>query len=230
MPGQKPLPVLGALDFEVERGAFATLLGPSGCGKTTLLRIIAGLEKQDAGEVCLSNRCLLKPPIIWQEHRLFPWRTVTGNIAFPLEIARVGKVAAKEKTDALMRLVGLEGFGNYYPDQISGGMAQRVAIARALATESLCLLMDEPFASVDYQTKQALFRELQHLLQEHGLTILYVTHDLRDAIQFSDVIFVLSARPARVLETIHPPAGDLNSSPLEERLWALLRQGKQDRQ
>lgn len=123
-----------------------------------------------------------------------------------------------------MHLVGLVGFQDYYPHQISGGMAQRVAIARALATDARCLLMDEPFASVDYQTKQTLFRELQHLRRERGLTILYVTHDLRDAIQFSDVIFVLSARPGRVLETIRPTQRDLGNSPLEERLWTLLRE------
>lgn len=221
--GQSPLLVLDGVDLHITHGEFVTLLGPTGCGKTTLLKIIAGIEKADAGEVLpdpsSSNGSL---PIIWQEHRLLPWRTVLENIKFPLELKKVESATAENKGRKLLRLMGLEEFHNYYPWQLSGGMEQRVAIARALVTDPNCLLMDEPFASVDYQTKQRLFKEVQELHKRREITVLYVTHDIRDAIKISDRIVILSKRPARVREIIQPTSADLPHSQLEQRIWQLL--------
>ena len=198
---QETLVVLDGIDFKAEHGQFVTIIGPSGCGKTTLLKIIAGIEKADDGEVEFDpNFHEGNLPIVWQEHRLYPWRTVIRNVTFPLELKNVDFLKAEEKAQSLVELMGLNNFKNYYPWQISSGMAQRVAIARALATNSNCLLMDEPFASVDYQTKQILFQQLRALHEEKELTILYVTHDIRDAIRFSDTIIVLTQHPCKVLE------------------------------
>jgi len=221
--GNDTLQVLDGVSFHVSDGEFVTLLGPSGCGKTTLLKIIAGIERMDEGvlEPMPSQANFL--PIIWQEHRLFPWRTVLGNVAFPLELRNAEESFAKTKVLEMLKSVKLEAFADYYPWQISSGMAQRAAIARALVTDSKCVLMDEPFASVDYQTKQSLFQQLQELRRSQGLTILYVTHDLRDAIMFSDRIVVLSAIPTKVREIIQPTSADLPHSQLEEHLWKLLR-------
>ncbi len=220
----EPLLVLDAIDFKVEHGDFITIIGPSGCGKTTLLKIIAGIESPDQGEILHD----LPPhdatiPIVWQEHRLFPWRTVIRNICFPLELNNIDRPKAHEKARSLLQLMGLNSFENYYPWQLSLGMAQRIAIARALATESSCLLMDEPFGSVDYQAKQILFQQLRDLHERHDLTIIYVTHDLRDAIRFSDRIIVLAARPSHVLEIIEPGKTTMPEYVLERHLWDLLR-------
>jgi len=221
--GQAPLLVLDGVDLYIEHGEFVTLLGPTGCGKTTLLKIIAGIEKADAGEIHPDpSRSKGSLPIIWQEHRLLPWRTVLENIEFPLELKNVESATAENKVRSLLRLMGLEEFHNYYPWQLSGGMEQRVSIARALATDPICLLMDEPFASVDYQTQQRLFKEVQELHKRREITILYVTHDIRDAIKISDRIVILSKRPARVREIIQPTSADLPHSELEQRIWQLL--------
>lgn len=221
---QEPLVVLDGIDFKVEHGKFVTIIGPSGCGKTTLLKIIAGIERANEGEIEFNpNFRDGSLPIVWQEHRLYPWRTVIRNITFPLELKNVAFQKAEEKAQSLVELMGLSNFKNYYPWQISSGMAQRVAIARALVTDSNCLLMDEPFASVDYQTKQILFQQLRELHKNRELTILYVTHDLRDAIRFSDKIIILTARPARVREVIERKDTGMPEFVLERRLWDLLR-------
>jgi ABC-type nitrate/sulfonate/bicarbonate transport system ATPase subunit len=217
------LAVLDGVDFEVEDGKFVTLLGPSGCGKTTILKIIARIEKPDGGSVQTEPDSSDGMPIVWQEHRLFPWRTVSRNVGLPLELRNFGRGEVKKKVADLLLAMGLQEFSEYYPWQISGGMAQRVAIARALASDSSCLLMDEPFASVDYQTKQDLVRQVRDLHERHQLTILYVTHDIRDAIQLSDYIVVLSNRPSRVQEIVRPTAADVRHSDAEEHIWSLLK-------
>lgn len=222
--GGSPLIVLDKVEFDVKKGEFVTLLGPTGCGKTTALKIIAGIEKPDRGKVETHVSTIGHIPIVWQEHRLFPWRTVLKNVTFPLELEKDMRIdKARQKGHEILRLMGLENFESYYPRQISGGMAERVAIGRALINDPSCMLMDEPFASVDYQTKQILFRQVQELRMKRELTILYVTHDLRDAIQFSDRIVVLSKAPAKVREIIKCSSNDLPRSELEEHLWDLLR-------
>jgi NitT/TauT family transport system ATP-binding protein len=220
---QQRLPVLGGLDIDIEDSEFLSIIGPSGCGKTTLLKIIAGVEKADEGSVTLrgsSAEGII--PIVWQEHRLLPWRTVLRNVIFPLEIKNVDAIEAKEKAHHLLQTMELDGFENYYPQQISGGMAQRVAIARSLAVNTDCLLMDEPFASLDYLTKQILVKQVLEIRRKQKLTIVYVTHDLRDAIELSDRIIVLSQRPAVVREIIRPDTSSLGSLELEKYIWQLL--------
>lgn len=221
---QDPLVVLDGIDFKVEHGQFVAIIGPSGCGKTTLLKIIAGIEKADDGKIEFEpNSRGGAFPIVWQEHRLFPWRTVMRNIAFPLELKNIEYSKAEEKVRSLVQLMGLSNFESYYTWQLSSGMAQRVAIARALATDSDCLLMDEPFASVDYQTKQILFQKLLELHKNRELTILYVTHDIRDAIRFSNYIIVLTQRPSKVREVIRLAETDFQEAVLERRIWNLLK-------
>lgn len=224
LQGQDPLLVLDDVNFDIRDGEFVTLLGPSGCGKTTILKIIAGIEKADEGKIDPSPDSVSSLPIVWQEDRLFPWRTVLRNVTFPLELKNKDTAKMEKKARELLQMMGLGEFESYYPWQISGGMAERVAIARALATDPKCVLMDEPFASVDYQTKQTLFEQVQELRKKRKLTILYVTHDLRDAIQFSDRIVVLSGIPTKVREIIKPTTADLAHSELEERIWNLLQQ------
>lgn len=224
MQDNPSLLVLNQVSFDVNEGEFVTLLGPSGCGKTTILKIIAGIEKTDSGNVKWNDKSRENVPIVWQEHRLFPWRTVLKNITFPLELERdISNDFARQKGYEVLRLMKLENFEDYYPWQISGGMAERVAIGRALINNPSIILMDEPFASVDYQTKQILFEQVQEIRTHRKLTILYVTHDLRDAIQFSDRIIVLSKIPAQVLDTVECTSDHLPHSKLETHLWSLLR-------
>jgi len=226
--GLAPLVVLRNINLAVPAGNFVSIIGPSGCGKTTLLKIIAGLEKADAGDIEISPESVSPSiPIIWQEHRLFPWRTVLKNLAFPLELRKVGREQAEVAARQLLQKLNLEEFANYYPWQLSGGMAHLASIGRALTINSQCLLMDEPFASVDYQAKHALFRRVKEIQSEKGSTIIYVTHDVRDAIQYSDRIAVLSARPSSVLEFIKPTPNDLSHSALEEHIWELLIESRE---
>jgi NitT/TauT family transport system ATP-binding protein len=220
---QQRLSVLGEINIDIENGEFLSIVGPSGCGKTTLLKIIAGLERADEGTVTLKGSSAEGIiPIVWQEHRLLPWRTVLRNVSFPLEVKNVDSLEARERAHHLLQTMGLDGFENYYPQQISGGMAQRVAIARCLAVDSDCLLMDEPFASLDYMTKQVLIRQVLELRRKRELTIVYVTHDLRDAIDLSDRIIVLSDRPSVVREIIRPSESNQRNLELERYIWQLL--------
>jgi NitT/TauT family transport system ATP-binding protein len=225
-PGKSKIQVLNGTSFDVKEAEFLSVLGPSGCGKTTLLKIIAGLERPDKGRVIFYSKNKngnIKTPIVWQEHRLFPWRTVAQNIQLGLELTRVRKKEAKRIAKEYISMMGLKDFEKYYPSQLSGGMAQRVAIARAMAVNPNILLMDEPFASVDYQTKLILFEELKELKKKTQKTIVYVTHDIRDAVLFSDRIVILSALPARVKEIISVEAVKLPHSEIETKIWNSLK-------
>ena len=215
--------VLGGISLEVNRGEFLSVIGPSGCGKTTLLKIIAGVEQPDEGTIHISGLTDSPIPIVWQELRLFPWRTVLKNVSFPLELRDVDLGDIKKRAQEFLRIMGLEEFEEYYPWQISGGMAQRVAIARCLTTNPDCMLMDEPFASVDYITKQMLIQQITEIRRHHELTIMYVTHDIRDAIEVSDRIVVLSDRPAVVREIIKPTRDVSRDVELERYIWSLLK-------
>jgi len=196
------------ISFQVEKGKFVSLVGPSGCGKSTLLMCIAGLIPPSAGRVTVKGIEVSGPPpnlvLLFQEYNksLFAWRSVLGNVLFGLEVKGKRSQQAEEKARHLIGLVGLSGFEKHYPWELSGGMQQRVAIARALAYEPEVLLMDEPFGSVDALTRLELEDALLHLWEDLGTTILFVTHDIEEAIYLSDSICVLGRRPSKVLQRI----------------------------
>lgn len=198
-PERKRLEVLNDVSLDVHDGEFVCAVGPSGCGKTTLLRIVAGLEPPSSGRVTIRG----KPPdpsrhrigFVFQEESLFPWRTLWDNIKFGLEVRGMSEDGVIEK---LVKLVGLRGFERYYPHQLSAGMRQRVAIARALSVDPEVLLMDEPFTNLDAQTRWILHRDLAKIWEEIGKTVLFVTHNVEEAVYLSDRVIVFTARPARV--------------------------------
>jgi len=200
----KKLLVLDGISFDVKEGEFIGIVGPSGCGKTTLLRIIAGLEKQDEGEVLLRGKPIKGPgqdrAMVFQDYALFPWRNVIGNVLFGLEIRNIPKEEALEKANRFIKLVGLEGFERSYPHELSGGMRQRVALARALVCEPEILLMDEPLSALDAQTRNVMQSELVRIWSETKKTIIYVTHNIEEAVYMADRIVVLSKRPAKLLD------------------------------
>jgi len=208
LSGGAPLVALGDVSFRVAPGQFIAIVGPSGCGKSTLLLCMAGLMRPTAGTVLVDGRVVSGPPenliVVFQEYNksLMPWRTVLRNVRFGLE----GRGQSSTEIDAEARraldLVGLRGFERHYPWELSGGMQQRVAIARALARRPAVLLMDEPFGSLDALTRHELEDALLQVWGEVGATILFVTHDIEEAIYLADRVHVLSGRPSRVLEQI----------------------------
>lgn len=199
---------IGQLDFTVPEGAFVSIVGPSGCGKTTMLRCLSGLMQPTRGSVLLDGEPVDGVPrdlaLVFQDYSrsLFPWRTVGGNIAFVLDRRRIGKEKRRERIDEVLTAVGLENAADKYPWQLSGGMQQRVAIARALAYRPSILLMDEPFASVDAQTRFELEDLCLRIRDEFGMMIVVVTHDIDEAVYLSDGIVVPGERPARVTRTL----------------------------
>ena len=200
------LPVLNGISFEVAEGEFLCLVGPSGCGKTTLLRLIAGLERPTAGRACLAGEVVDQPRravgFVFQEPTLMAWRTVEANVTLPLEVAGVPKGKAHKQAQALVDLVGLSGFEDAYPAQLSGGMAQRVALARALVHDPQLLLLDEPFGALDALTRERMGRELLHIWQAHRKTVVMVTHSVSEAVFLSDRVLVLGPRPAAILAEV----------------------------
>jgi len=198
---------LEGVDLEVQEGEFVSIIGPSGCGKSTLLRIIGGLIRSYEGEVLIRGKRVWGPhpaiAMVFQEESCFPWRTVLGNVEFGLEMRGVPKRQRRRRCQEVIDLVGLSGFENRYPAELSGGMRQRVAIARALVLEPAILLMDEPFGSLDEQTRIILGEELLRIRDELGQTILFVTHNISEAVQLSDRVLVMTARPGRVKEELN---------------------------
>ncbi|WP_073309623.1 ABC transporter ATP-binding protein [Halobaculum gomorrense] len=201
-----PVHALADVSFDVTDGEFVCIVGPSGCGKTTLFRIIAGLEEATDGEVSLSGDPVDGPSrdlgIVFQEYHLFPWRTVRGNVGFGLEQTDMDESERADRVDELIDLVGLDGFTNSYPPQLSGGMKQRVALARALAVDPELLLMDEPFGAVDAQTRAMLHEELLEVWEATRKTVLFVTHDVEEAVTLADRVVVMAADPGRVREVV----------------------------
>jgi NitT/TauT family transport system ATP-binding protein len=197
-----------ALTFEVEEGEFVCVIGPSGCGKTTLLRCVSGLLSPTSGAVVLRGQRVEKPPddmaLVFQEYNrsLFPWMTVRHNVAFPLRRKRLAKQDQRRRAEEAIEVVDLSRFIDHYPWQLSGGMQQRVAIARALAYQPSVLLMDEPFASVDAQTRAELEDLVLDVRQRFGMTVLFVTHDIDESVYLADRIVVLSRAPAQMRETV----------------------------
>ncbi|MFC4542809.1 ABC transporter ATP-binding protein [Halosolutus amylolyticus] len=203
---QGPVQALADVSFEVEPGEFVCLVGPSGSGKTTLFRVVAGLESPTSGTVFLDGTPVRDPNpdmgIVFQEYHLFPWRTVRGNVAFGLEQTDVSSDERDRRVQHLVDLVGLGGFEDSYPKALSGGMKQRVALARALAVDPALLLMDEPFGAVDAQTKAMLQTELLDIWGQTGKTVLFVTHDVEEAVKLADRIVVMADDPGRVREIV----------------------------
>jgi NitT/TauT family transport system ATP-binding protein len=193
---------LDHINLEVKAGEFLCIVGPSGCGKSTLLHLIAGLHRQSSGEILVDGKKIEGPGtdriLIFQELGLFPWLTVGDNVEFGMKMKSVRKAEREEKTRYYLRLVHLLQFKDSYTHQLSGGMRQRVALARALATEPDVLLMDEPFAALDAQTRDLLHDELERIWAETGRTIIFVTHNVREAVRLGDRVALLTFRPGRV--------------------------------
>jgi NitT/TauT family transport system ATP-binding protein len=200
------LEALRSLDLEIERGAFISVVGPSGCGKTTFLRILAGLEPATAGEVLLDGRAVRKPGgdrgFVFQSDNLLPWRNVLANAMIGPEVAGTNGPAVRQRTLNLLKLVGLAGFENYYPRQLSGGMRQRVNLARALAIDPEILLMDEPFSALDAQTREIMQTELMRIWEQGRKTVIFVTHQIDEAVFLSDRVLVFGRRPGRLQESV----------------------------
>jgi NitT/TauT family transport system ATP-binding protein len=200
------LRALQDINLAVERGEFIALVGPSGCGKTTFLRIVAGLEPASSGEVTLDGRAVRRPGgdrgFVFQSDNLLPWRTVFANAIIGREVAgQVGR-AERQRTMELLKLVGLEGFEHYHPRQLSGGMRQRVNLARALAIDPEILLMDEPFSSLDAQTREIMQTELMRIWEDGRKTVLFVTHQIDEAVFLADRVLVFARRPGRLRESV----------------------------
>ncbi|UKS28963.1 ABC transporter ATP-binding protein [Paenibacillus sp. HWE-109] len=209
------------IDFTIERGEFVSLIGPSGCGKTTLLSIIAGLIKPTAGTVTVAGKKVSGPSTavgyMLQQDYLFPWRTIEANACMGLEITGTLTKDTKQHVLHLLEEMGLLGFKDYYPSQLSGGMRQRVALVRTLATEPELLLLDEPFSALDYQTKLQLEDLVVETLHAKQKTALLVTHDITEAIAMSDRIIVLDPNPGRIRQTFQIPDDIRQTTPFEAR-------------
>jgi len=201
------------ISFQVRRREFISIIGPSGCGKSTLIRILAGLDDHSSGEILLDDREVTGPGqdrgMVFQGYTLFPWLTVLKNVMFGLEVSGgtngIAGVSAEQEARGWIEMVGLEAFADAYPHELSGGMKQRVAIARALANRPRILLMDEPFGALDAQTRAKMQSYLLQIWKNVDITILFITHDLEEAIYLSDRIVVLKANPGEIQEVIEVP-------------------------
>jgi NitT/TauT family transport system ATP-binding protein len=200
--GATPNLVLDAISFSVPQNQFVCLLGSSGCGKTTLLRIVAGLTEETSGTITVEGKTVRGPgqdrSLVFQNYGLLPWRTVMGNVEFGLEIRGVPRAKRRAISQTHIDRVGLKGYEKHYPHEISGGMQQRTALARAFSKDPKILLMDEPFAAVDAQTREMLQDELLKIWNENKTTVLFVTHSIEEAIYLGDRVLVMGARPGRI--------------------------------
>jgi ABC-type nitrate/sulfonate/bicarbonate transport system ATPase subunit len=234
--GHAPTRALEPIDLAVGNNDFVTILGPSGCGKSTLLRIVAGLDRPTSGRVLLDNREVTGPGadrgMVFQSYTLFPWLSVRENIAFGLRERGVAEVERHKVADAFIQQIGLGGFENHWPRQLSGGMQQRTAIARALANDPKILLLDEPFGALDNQTRVLMQEMLLGIWERDQKTVLFVTHDIEEAIFLGSRVLVMSARPGRIKADIkvdlpHPRSYKIKTSAefvaLKERLVEEIR-------
>ena len=232
------IPVLDDLSLAVADLEFVAIVGPSGCGKSTFLRIVDGLIPPDSGTIRLNGAVVDGPGhgrgMVFQSFDLFPWRTAIGNVEFGLEMKNLPRAERRSRARRWIELVGLQGFENSYPHQLSGGMQQRVGIARALAIEPEVLLMDEPFGALDVQTRDLLQDELLAIWQRERKTVLFVTHSIEEAIYLADRVLVFTPRPARIERVVDVPFGrprreDMKSDPafveLRREIWQSLKRG-----
>jgi NitT/TauT family transport system ATP-binding protein len=229
------LRVFEDISLEIGEREIVSIVGPSGCGKTTLLRCIDGLVPTSEGEIRIEGRRVVGPPegvaVVFQHFGLFPWKTVYENVAYGLRLARAPKERIRESVPRHIELVGLKGFEKAYPYQLSGGMQQRTGLARALATDPHVLLMDEPFASIDAQTREILQFELLRIWESRPMSMVFVTHSIEEAVLMGDRVVVLRGRPSSIHEVIEtglprPRTRDVLSSPrfneVREQVWSLL--------
>jgi NitT/TauT family transport system ATP-binding protein len=200
--GKSMLLALDRVSLDVALGEFVCLIGASGCGKSTLLSLVAGLDEPSAGTIDASGR---KVALMFQEPALFPWLTAAKNVELALRAGGLAAQARRDQAAELLEAVRLGGFGNKRPHELSGGMRQRVALARALATDADVLLMDEPFGALDAMTRDLLHDELDRICMDRGLTVLFVTHNVREAVRLGDRVVVLSSRPGRVIDEFAVP-------------------------
>src|ERR687897_699136 len=231
------VPAVEAVSFEVPDGEFFSIIGPSGCGKSTLLRIIGGLLPLSEGELTVAGELVTGPhpsiAMVFQEESTFPWRTTLANVEFGLQMRGVPEQRRRKTALDMIGLVGLGGFEQRYPSELSGGMKQRVAIARALVLEPKILLMDEPFGALDEQTRIILGEELLKIREQLGQTIVFVTHNINESVQLSDRVMVMTARPGRVkavfdIDLAHPRDSTIIASDkfgqLVGHVWGTLRE------
>ena len=223
--------------LEVGRGEFVSIVGPSGCGKSSFLNILLGLIKPDSGQIQLNNAPITGPgqerAMVFQEFGLLPWRTVTANVELGLELKGVAPALRTERATDLIKLVGLKDFARHYPHELSGGMKQRVGLARALATEPEVLLMDEPFAALDAQTRDLMQMELLQIWEHTKKTVLFVTHSIEEAAYLSDRVIVMTARPGRTKDILkidlpRPRDYEMRLTPefneIKSRIWDVLKE------
>lgn len=229
--------IIESLDLDIAHNEFVCVVGPSGCGKTTLLRMIAGLTDIDNGSIEIGGTAVNKPlptvGVVFQHFGLFPWKTVLKNVALPLRAAGVKKDEALKRARESIELVGLKGSDTKYPTQLSGGMKQRAGLARALAIRPEVILLDEPFAAVDAQTREILQEELLNLWGRHKQTAVFITHSIDEAITLADRVVVMAAHPGRIIKEIPIPIERPRTvasvrrhplyPPLREEIWDLLR-------
>jgi NitT/TauT family transport system ATP-binding protein len=232
------LPVLRHLSFDIYENEVVSLIGESGCGKTTLLRIVQGLVRLDAGTILVDGTPVARPGrdrgFVFQQASLLPWRTARHNVEFGLELLNVNKSQRTSRAQELLELVGLGSSAQQFPHQLSGGMQQRIGLARALAIDPAILLMDEPFSALDAQNREVLQRELLRIHSRTGKTILFVTHDLDEALYLSDRIIVMGARPGRIKKIFDVPfsrprvelpslRGEHSFIEMRAQMWDLIR-------
>jgi NitT/TauT family transport system ATP-binding protein len=225
------------VSFEVKPGRFVVLVGPSGCGKSSLLMMMAGLRRQSSGTITISGAAIDDPDpdrvgVVFQEPSLFPWLTAEENVEFPLTLRGVPRKERRARAEEALKLVGLDGFGKRHPHELSGGMKQRVSIARGLVQDPPVLLMDEPFAALDEQTRMTMGDELLRIWATTGKTIIFVTHSLTEAVYLADEVIVMSARPGRIVDrlevalprprTFEMLGGDAFGK-LRDRIWRHIR-------
>jgi NitT/TauT family transport system ATP-binding protein len=225
------------ISLEVKPGHFVVLVGPSGCGKSTLLMMLAALLQQSSGTITINGQPIPEPDpdrvgVVFQEASLFPWLTAEENVEFPLALRGVAKSERRAKAQDALTLVGLDGFGRRHPHELSGGMKQRVSIARGLVQDPPVLLMDEPFAALDEQTRMTMGDELLRIWAATGKTVVFVTHSLTEAVYLADEVIVMSARPGRIVDRLQVPlprprtydmlSGDAFGS-LRDRIWRHIR-------
>jgi NitT/TauT family transport system ATP-binding protein len=235
--GSAQVVAVNDVSLDVSPGEFFSIIGPSGCGKSTLLRIVGGLLDASSGELTVGSEPVRGPHpwigMVFQEESTFPWRTTLGNVEFGLEMRGAPVNERRAKAHEMIRLVGLSGFEERYPSELSGGMKQRVAIARALVLEPKILLMDEPFGALDEQTRIILGEELLRIRDELKQTIILVTHNINESVQLSDRVMVMTARPGRIKEVVtidlpHPRDSSIIASErfgrLVAQVWGALRE------